>query len=62
MATYEFVMTRTDIGNVTVTADSEQEAIEKARDYTAKIVLVDNRSWHTSRIINHNLVDITEGN
>ena len=61
MATYEFVMKRTDIGSVTVEAETEREAIEKAHEYTGKIILVDNRSWQGSRIIKHNLVSITEG-
>ncbi len=61
MTTYEFVMTRTDIGSVTVEADTEEQAIAKARDYTSRIILVDNKSWHSQRIIKHNLVDIIEG-
>jgi hypothetical protein len=61
MATYRFVMTRTDIGGVTVEADTEEEAIAKATEYTRTIISVDNQSWHDHRIIKHNLVAVTEG-
>jgi len=61
MSTYEFVMTRTDKGTVIVEADNIDEAIEKAIDYTRKIVLVNNMAWYNLRTIDHNLVNITEG-
>ncbi len=55
MKEYTFTMTRTDTGKVTVTAANEREAIEKAHDYTGRIVMVNERSWQDSRIIRHKL-------
>jgi len=61
MNSYEFVMKRTDIGTVIVQANSKEEATEKAREYTSRIILVGNSPWYDQRIIDHNLVDVTGG-
>lgn len=55
MKEYTFTMTRTDTGKVRVEADNYHEALDKAYDYTMRVVLVDNRSWEDSRIIKHKL-------
>ena len=55
MKEYTFTMTRTERGDVTVTADNYSEAKQKAYDYTRRIVLVNNLPWYQLRTIDHEL-------
>ena len=61
MTQWEFSIKRTDIGMVTVAAETEEEARIKARDYAERIIHVDGKAWQTIRIIKEDLVDIIEG-
>lgn len=56
MKEYTFRMTRTDVGDVTVKAESYGEAREKAYEYTKRIIHVNNRPWYELRTIDHQLM------
>ena len=60
MREWRFIIKRTDMGEVTVVADTEVEARAKARDYAERIIHVDNKPWHDMRFITENLIDIFE--
>lgn len=60
MTEWRFFVERTDHGEVTVTADTEEEARAMARDYARRIVLVDGKSWYSSRYIREDLTEIIE--
>lgn len=62
MTEWRFSIKRTDLGEVTVTADTEEEARAKAREYADRIIHVDNRPWQSIRTIKENLMEIREGN
>jgi alkanesulfonate monooxygenase SsuD/methylene tetrahydromethanopterin reductase-like flavin-dependent oxidoreductase (luciferase family) len=49
------------LGEVTVTADTEEEARAKARDYADRIIQVNNQPWHDMRHIKENLIEVIEG-
>lgn len=53
MKEYTFRMTRTEVGDVTVTADSYEWALEQAYEYTKRIILVNNMPWYSLRTIEH---------
>lgn len=57
MKEYTFRMTRTEVGNVTVTADNYFDAMEQAYDYTKRIILVNNMPWYSLRTIEHDRVE-----
>ena len=61
MTEWRFTIKRTDLGEVTVTADTEEEARNKARDYAERIIQVDGKSWQTMRFVKENLIEVIEG-
>jgi hypothetical protein len=61
MTEWRFTIKRTDLGEVTVTADTEEEARNKAREYAERIVHVNNQPWHEYRYIKENLIEVIEG-
>jgi alkanesulfonate monooxygenase SsuD/methylene tetrahydromethanopterin reductase-like flavin-dependent oxidoreductase (luciferase family) len=61
MTEWRFIIKRTDLGEVTVTADTEEEARAKARDYADRIIQVNNQPWHDMRHIKENLIEVIEG-
>lgn len=56
MKEYTFRMTRTEVGEVTIEADSYSKAREEAYDYTKRIVLINNMPWYKLRTIDHELL------
>lgn len=61
MTEWRFTIKRTDLGEVTVAADTEAEARIKARDYAERIIQVDGKSWQTMRFVKENLIEVIEG-
>jgi hypothetical protein len=61
MTEWRFTIKRTELGEVTVTADTEEEARIKARDYGDRIILVNNMSWASQRLVKENLIEVIEG-
>ena len=61
MTEWRFTIKRTDLGEVTVTSDTEEEARIKARDYAERIIQVDGKSWQTMRFVKENLIEVIEG-
>lgn len=61
MTEWRFTIKRTDLGEVTVAADTEAEARIKARDYAERIISVNNQPWHDMRFIKENLIEVIEG-
>lgn len=53
MKEYTFEMKRTEVGQVTVAAKDYWQAIEKAYEYTSRIIHVNNRPWYGTRTIEH---------
>ena len=61
MKQWRFTIKRTELGEVTVTADTEEQARIKARDYGSRIILVDNMSWASQQFVKENLIEVIEG-
>ena len=56
MKNYTFRMTRKEMGDVTISAESYDEAKEKAYDYAKRIIHVNNKPWYDLRTIDHQLM------
>lgn len=58
MYEWQFLVKRWDLGEVTVKANTEEEARAMALDYGRRIILENNVSWGT-RHVKENLIDTT---
>lgn len=59
--TYEFLVTKTQVGKLTVQANNEDEARELVIDHAARIVLINNMSPWSTTVIKDNLIGIGTG-
>jgi hypothetical protein len=55
---WRFFIERTDHGEVTVKADTEEEARKLAREYARRVIHVNNQPWATAQYVREELIDI----
>jgi hypothetical protein len=60
MTEWRFFVERTDHGEVTVTADTEEQARTIARDYARRIIHVNGKGWESTRYVREELIEIKE--